>query len=295
VSTNQPTGVIWALSGAFLIGFFSVPWKAANTAGAPAVSALVLLTTAAILSTAVSLISHRRLPRLGRFDWIAAALLAVLSLAGNWVSATAVQTISPSVLTVVQRSEAVFVALVAWPLLGERVHARFWMGLAVATTGLLVLQAPFGDLDPRAVGTSLAVVSACLFGSMVVVTRRLAHLIDLVAVNGVRLWIAVAMWFALYGVPDVLVHAPSEQIWSAAAAGVVGPFGGRLCIMFSSRTLEARLTTLMVLAAPPITLVFAYLVLGDVPSLREVGGGLLMMLGIAIPLVPVSRRPREAS
>lgn len=290
MSTHQRQGFTWALSGALGIGFFSVPWKAANTAGDPAVSALVLLVTAAVLSTGVSLVEHRRLPRLRRFDWIAAVVLAVLSLAGNWVSAMAIQTISPSVLTVVQRSEAVFVALVAWPLLGERVNARFWAGLAVAIAGLVVLHDPFAELDPRAAGMRWAVVAACLFGSMVVVTRRLAHHIDLVAVNGVRLWIAVGLWFALNGVPEALVAAPEAQLWNAAAAGVVGPFFGRLCMMFSSRTLEARLTTLVTLAAPPITLCFAWAVLGTVPEAREIAGGAIMMLGIAIPLVRVPGR-----
>ena len=114
MSGDRRQGVIQALGAAVCIGFFSVPWKAANTAGEPAVSALVLLATAAVFSTLVSLAQHRAWPRLRRFDWIVAALLAGLSLAGNHVSAVAIQSISPSVLTVVQRFEAVFVALVAW-------------------------------------------------------------------------------------------------------------------------------------------------------------------------------------
>ncbi len=293
MSTSQRQGVIWALCGAFCIGFFSVPWKTANAAGDPAVSALVLLATAAVFSTAVSLVQHRSVPRLRRFDWIVAALLALLSLVGNQVSAMAIQTISPSVLTVVQRTEAVFVALVAWPLLGERVNARFWAGLVVALGGLLVLQDPFGEVDPAAVGMRWAVVAACLFGSMVVVTRRFAHMVDLVAVNGVRLWLAVAMWFVVNGVPDTLLEAPRQQVLGAAAAGVVGPFAGRLCMMLSSRTLEARLTTLATLAAPPITLVVAWVALGTEPSWREIGGGLLMMCGIAIPLLGSPRERRE--
>lgn len=293
---TQPPGVVWALCGAVCIGFFSVPWKAANAVGDPAVSALFLLTTAAVLSTAVTIMQHGSLPSLRRFDWIVAALLALLSLAGNHVSAVAVQTISPSVLTVVQRSEAVFVALVAWPLLGERVHARFWVGLFVALSGLLVLQDPFDDLHPGAVGMRWAVVASCLFGSMVIVTRRFAQQVDLVAVNGVRLWLAIGMWFVVNGVPDTLFDAPRTQVVGSVAAGVVGPFAGRLCMMLSSRTIEARLTTLATLAAPPVTLVVAWIALETPPSWREVAGGLLMMTGIAIPLLgPSAEEPAQPS
>ena len=299
MASNRRQGVKFALLGALCLGFFSVPWKTANTAGDPAVSALVLLVTAAVCSTLVSFVQHRAWPRLRRFDWIVAGLLAALSLAGNQVSAIAIQTISPSVLTVVQRFEVVLVALVAWPLLGERVDGRFWVGLALALAGLVVLNDPFAAADPRAVGMRWALLAACLFGSMVIITRRFAHLVDLVAVNGVRLWLAVALWFVVNGVPDALVQAPREQVLNAAAAGIVGPFVGRLFMMFSSLTLEARLTMLATLAAPPVTLGVAFFVLGDVPRGRELAGGALMMLGIAIPLLGAGRgdpdRREEAS
>jgi len=60
-------------------------------------------------------------------------------------------------------------------------------------------------------------------------------------------------------------------------------------MMLSARHLEARKTVLMTLAAPPVTLVVAVIALGDWPSGRELAGGVVMLMGVAIPLFWPSR------
>lgn len=301
MDAERRTGLLWASSAAICIGVFAVPWKAANEAGPPLVSTLVLLVSAASFSTLLTLVQQRRLPTIRRFDWIAASVLAVLTLAGNLASAHAIQTISSSVLTVVQRTEVLVVALLAWPFLGERVEKRFWLGAAVAAVGLLVMRDPFGAqieggaathaaASAKARGVALAVAAASMFGCMALFTRRVIHRIDPVVVNGLRLWISVAFWFALNGVPETLRSASPEQVFWAALTGFIGPFFGRLSMMLSARHLEARLTVLMTLAAPPVTLAVSILVLSDWPSQREGWGGAVMLLGVAIPLLWPARR-----
>ena len=299
-------GLVWAAIAAACIGVFSVPWKAANGAGDPLISTVVLLGSAATFSTILTLVQQRRWPRFRRFDFIAAGVLATLTLAGNLASAHAIQAISSSLMTVVQRTEVLVVALIAWPLLGERVERRFWLGALVAVVGLLLIQDPLDMAGRaglhgveasvlRADGILLALGAAVIFGCMAVFTRRVIQQIDPVAVNGLRLWIAVAFWFAANGVPDALRQAPAEQLGYAAAAGFVGPFMGRLSMMMSARHLEARVTVLMTLAAPPITLMVAVWTIGDWPSPRELVGGVIMLLGVAIPLTWPAKRAGEIS
>jgi drug/metabolite transporter (DMT)-like permease len=55
--------------------------------------------------------------------------------------------------------------------------------------------------------------------------------------------------------------------------------------MNSAKFIEARLTTLVTLAAPPLTLIVAYILLSDLPSTREIQGGILMLTGISIPVI----------
>ena len=60
--------------------------------------------------------------------------------------------------------------------------------------------------------------------------------------------------------------------------------------MQSSRYLEARFTSLILLASPVFAMPMAWLAMGEVPSAHEVEGGAVMLIGIAIPLIGMLRR-----
>ncbi len=281
-------GLLFALASTGGIAGFVVPWKVASEYGASHVNALILLVAAALFNTALGAAQQQALPRFGGFDLRFAALLALLTLAGNLASAAAIAVLSPAVLTVVQRSEVILVALLAWPLIGERVDGRFWIGAAIAGAGLVVLQdplaAPVGEGRWGAAGMGWAAFSAFCFSSMAVFTRKYVQRIDVVSVNALRLWMSVALWFVVNGVPDELLNAAPEQVLYASLAGFFGPFLGRLAMMNAARHLEARFIALATLAAPPVTLLLAFVLLGDLPSAREITGGAIMLVGIALPL-----------
>jgi drug/metabolite transporter (DMT)-like permease len=76
-------------------------------------------------------------------------------------------------------------------------------------------------------------------------------------------------------------------------AGFFGPFMARLCLMNSAKYIEARVTTLVTLAAPPLTLVIAYILLSDLPNAREIQGGIVMLVGISIPVISLMLQARQ--
>jgi len=293
MSNEQRRGFLWALAATLGVASFVIPWKIAAGIGEPATNALLLLVSAAAFNSLLSAYQQRRLLRFGRFEIAVAALLAIFTLLGNLASANAIQLISPAMLTVVQRSEVIIVALLAWPIIGERIDRRFWMGAFVAVCGLLILQNPFASEEIRASGMAWALTSALWFGSMAVVTRRFIHRIDPVSVNALRLWLSVALWFVWYGAPDALFEITGPQAFYTGLAAFFGPFLGRLCMMTSARYIEARYTTLATLAAPPLTLLLGFVILSDLPSEREIFGGVVMLMGIALPVWAWTRRRKS--
>jgi drug/metabolite transporter (DMT)-like permease len=138
VPSDYRRGIAWSLGAALGSGFFVIPWKLANQHGDAATSTFALLGFAALLNTVLGLAQLRGGTRtrvaLGRYElWIALAL-AALSLFGNLASATAIQTLSASLLNVLQRGEVLVVALLAWAMLGERVERRYWLGSMIAAS-----------------------------------------------------------------------------------------------------------------------------------------------------------------
>jgi drug/metabolite transporter (DMT)-like permease len=290
-ASDDRKGLLWAFASAFGVALFVIPWKLANEAGDPAHSVLLLLGAAAILNTLF--VIGRRIAsgaggiRIRRVDVGVAALLASFTLLGNLTSAWAIQDLSPALLNVVLRVDVTLIAILAWLFLGERVEPRFWPGTVVAVLGLVVMQGPMetgslGQLFGAGIGMALA--AAACFSAIGVLTRRFIHQIDPVGVNAVRLWMAVALWFPFNPMPR-FSEIPAEQAFHAVLSAIVGPFLGRLCLMISARYVEARVSALVNLTAPVMTLALAFALLSDWPQRHELLGGAIMIAGISIPLL----------
>lgn len=289
MTLDHRRGFAWALGAALGIAAFNIPWKLASQHGGAASNALLLLVAAALFNTVLTVAQQRALPRFTRTEVLVATGLAGLTVVANVASATAIRGLSPALLTVTQRSEIIIVALLAWPIVGERVERRFWLGAGLALVGLVILNDPFSAPEARVSSMAWALFSAALFASMAVLTRKFIHRIDAIAVNGLRLWLAVLLWFAWYGAPETLREVTPVQVAYTSLAALLGPFAGRLCLMTSARYLEARMTTLTTLAAPPTTLLLGVVFLNDLPDSRDLLGGAIILGGIAIPILAWAR------
>ncbi|MBW2424248.1 MAG: DMT family transporter [Deltaproteobacteria bacterium] len=293
-------GLAWALASAVGGGLMAIPWKLANEAGEPEHSALLLLGVAA-LGNSLLVVGQRVTagsirPKIGLTDLWVAGLLALFTLLGNLASAIAIQELSPALLNVLLRADILFVAVFGWLLLGERVERRFWLATLIALGGLFLMQGPMGEQgigELLGSGTGMAIAAAACFSGLVLVTRRFVHRIDPTAVNAMRLWIAVALWFVFHPWPR-FSQIPGEQVLHAALAAMAGPFLGRLALMLSARYIEARVTTLATLMSPLLTLVLAFVLISDWPQVHELIGGAIMMAGLSIPFLRPPRPPGGA-
>jgi O-acetylserine/cysteine efflux transporter len=228
---------------------------------------------------------HARVPaaRSLGLTLLVSAVIAVLTAAGNYAVAAALTSAAPGLVSVVQQTQVVFVAAVSAALLGERITLRFGVGVAVALAGFVVMSLPAGGAAGGAAGALWALLSAVCFGTMHVITRVVIHRIDPVLVNALRLWFAVALML-----PGRLTGALGLDLatWAlVAGAAFLGPFLGRLCLMYAVRHISASRSALLILAGPVFAFLFAFLVMDIAPTPRELLGGALILAGIALPLL----------
>lgn len=300
---SNPThkGVLAAVFGSFCGACFLIPWKLATRYGPPELLVLVMLSAAALLNSVAAAFqlrgTHSRAagqsPSLPLASSVLlAAAFAVLTLLGNTASAEAVKRIPGALLSVLQRSDVLLVGVLGWLALGERVRPSFWVGSAVACAGLAVLHlraAPEGD-DLEALGVLLGLLSAVCFGSMIVLTRKYITRINLLLLNTLRLWLSVLFWFVINRRVPTSAELSPELLGLGTLAAFFGPFLSRLAVLVSARYVPANVTAFAALATPLMTLGLAALVLGNVPAERELIGGGIMLLGIAIPIASSLRR-----
>lgn len=274
-------------------GAFVIPWKRAAEHGSVSSMVLVMLTTAAVLSSLAMLSPalRRPPPQPGSRKLLAgmSAAFAVLTLVGNSASAAAIGVLSAPLVSVLLRTDVILVAAMGWVLLGERVTARFWLGAALAVVGLWVAQSPgtTGAADP--IGLLLALLAALSFSAMGILTRRYIRHVDPIALNATRLWMSVGLWFATEGLrlPDDLTP---QVIGYSALAALIGPGIARICLMLSARDLEARMTAMVGITGPLWAVLFAWIFLGTLPQQGQLIGGGIIFIGVALPVIQQGSR-----
>jgi O-acetylserine/cysteine efflux transporter len=285
-------GVAFSGAGALCSAAYLFPYKHASRFASPHVLAFGLLLVAAVLNTALVAFSRRRAgaPHRGerRTLWLVSGSLAAVTISGNFCGAQAVSRLEPAITSVLLRTEVVFVGALGVVLLAERFSAALAAGALLALGGLTIMRWPL-QLGSSQAGPLWALGAAASFGFMQVLTRRFIERISPVAVNALRLWLAVGAMALWPGLLRAVAGAGVELWQHLALAGLFGPFLGRLFIMFSLRTLRAAHSALLLLLAPVLAFLMGYALTGVSPTGLELAGGALMLVGIALPSLENAR------
>jgi drug/metabolite transporter (DMT)-like permease len=238
--------------------------------------------------------SRASFARLRRRDAVAAGLAGV-ALAVHfaaWFRAIELTSIAASV-TLVQ-AHPLFVAVGAWALLGERVTRRTVLGIVVTVLGMAGMSA--GDLLGGAagpaplVGDALAVTGAVAAAGYFLAGRSIRQRVPLVpyvvvvyaACTLALLALALAEGLPLLGYP--------RREWLLFLAMAVGPgLFGHTVLNWALGHLQSSVVSASLLGEPVGASLLALVLLGEVPTLATVGGGAVVLVGIA-----VTARAREA-
>lgn len=196
----------------------------------------------------------------------------------------AVATAGPTVTAFVAGLYAVAAAVLAIPLLGERLEAPTLVALAAALLGTVLLSdLPSGG--GSLVGIAIALVAAACFGLYLVLARRWSEPFGL---SGAVVGLATLAMAAI--VPagaalltdDALVlgdpplHAVAAIGWLAVGPGVAAA----VLVVIGMQRLEARLASLFLLLNPPTAAVLGYLLLGERLDPLQLAGAALVLVAI---------------
>lgn len=282
---------VWAfvLAGLLALGFASILVR--YTVPEPGVIvAFWRLAIVVAITTPVLLFRERHaVARLEAADWLrigfAGVMLGLHFIA--WIQAlhhTSVASASVFVAT-----SPLFIALLGWIVLRERVSWRIVVSIGVAMVGaLLIAWADSGEglLFPRApLGNSLALTAALLFSIYILIGRavrqRIGFLPYFVPLN------AVAAVTALAGclIQGVGVST-SFSVFGICVLLAVGPgLLGHGSMILAVRHLRAAVVGLLMLSEPVMAGVLAWILFDEVPSTLSVVGIILVLCSIAVVVV----------
>ncbi|MBZ5541599.1 MAG: DMT family transporter [Acidobacteriia bacterium] len=229
---------------------------------------------------------------------ISRATLAIIAMGGVFFGMdlalynTSILQTSAANATLLGNNTPVFVGLITWLVFRRRPAAAFWIGLAMALSGTLIIL--WGDLARLArlgVGDAMALGASGCFAVYLIVTERVRSSTGTLAFLRVAIASSTIFLFVLNLAMGVSFVVPSGRTWAALLGlGLVSQLGGYLGLTYAMGHLPATATSVSLLAQAPLTAVLAALLLGEPLAATQIFGGALVLGGIGL----ANRKTRPA-
>ena len=237
-----------------------------------------------------------KLPALSRREWKVLWLLGFsgggLHLALQWLG---LHYTTATSATLYLSTAPIFILLLAAPLLGERIAARQWAGVAVSFAGVALIGMQGRLLQPSFnVGDLCALASMAMWGSYTVFLRMRRDALDIVEFLTLVCLLGLALMTPWVSVEFLL--GATLKLTAAGAAAVLYSAIGSLLLAYAGwsyvvkRMGAARAGATMHLM-PAIAVGLAALFLGEYPVWYHFAGVALILVGVAL----ASLRARETA
>ena len=242
-----------------------------------------------------ALAGRESFPR-GRALWVLVASGAALGAHfGFWIASLDYTSVAASVVLV--STMPVFVAILAYLLLGERTSRLSFFGILVALVGTAAIASDASAGSVALLGNVLAIGGALTFAVYVLIGRSQR---TTVGIGVLPYSIVVYSAAALTLLPVALLSGAelwgySRETWLWLWAIALGPqILGHTVLNWALRYVEAAVISGTILAEPVVSALLAWLILAEKPGLATLLGGAVVLLGLFL-LLRGYRAPREKS
>jgi terminal-alkyne amino-acid exporter len=184
----------------------------------------------------------------------------------------------------------IFTALLAVALLGERLPARGWGGVALGFAGATLIALAAGG-GVRLSGGALLVVGAAVAQATFFVSQKaLLGRYGSVALTVWAMALGAAMALPLArGLPGAVGSAPAGALAAVAFLSLGASAVGFCTWAYAVARIDVTVAASSLYAVPPVAALAGWLLLGEVPSALTAVGGAVALTGVAI--TARARRP----
>ncbi len=286
--------------GILAVSTASIIIRYAQAAGGPSllIAAGRMLVAAAVLLGLVAVFDRAHLRRVSAHDLllsIISGLFLALHFAA-WITSLELTSVASSVVLVT--TTPLWVSLASTILLREPPRRQVLAGMLVALvgTGVVALSescrweggiaCSFGDLNLRSTalrGDTLALVGAWMVSGYFLIGRSLRPRMPLRVYALLTYGTAGLVLLAVLGIARIPLapYAGEVYVW-ILALGLIPQLLGHSAFNWALRYLSATLVTVAVLGEPIGSILLAWLLLGEAPTLMQIAGGVLILGGIVV-------------
>jgi drug/metabolite transporter (DMT)-like permease len=199
---------------------------------------------------------------------------------GTWNSS--LRYTSAANATLLGNTAPLWVALFAWLILRQKLKGSFWVGLAFALAGaMIVLGSDFIRHPTIGLGDLLALAAGVFYAGYFIVTERGRQKMDTLSYVWLVDVIATLTLLAItLGLRMPLTGYPTQSYLAFFGAATVSQVGGYLAIVYALGHLPASIVSPTLIGQPVVTALLAIPLLGEALRTEQWVGGIVVLMGI---------------
>jgi len=250
-----------------------------------AIASLVLIPIASIKSTK----SLNKLSRRDIFLILLSSVFIALHFA-LWITSLDYTSIASSVVLVT--SHPAFVAVISYFLWGERLNKLTIGGIAVALIGIIFVNYGGLTFGSRALwGDLLALMAGFSMGAYLVIGGQLRARIDILSYLAIIYTCSavILLTATLISGHSLFGYSPTTYLMLILLA-LIPQLIGHSCLNLAVRLIPVTLVSVAILGEPVGASLLGYFILDEMPTVKEIVGGVLILGGVFIVM---RRRPKD--
>jgi len=224
---------------------------------------------------------------LSRQGWLWLGLFTTSSFLAIWIFWEGVQRIDPSLAAFVNRAEVPIAIFLGVVFLRERFSRLEILGMIISIAGIVVMRLTLRF--EYSAGFWLVLLGALFFGITEFVSKIAVRHVEPVVLAYLRNGMMALVYWMIFlaGGEDL---GGLSRVWQGVVAlGIVGPILSRMLYLLALKRVELSRVAVISQSQPVFVILIALLFLGQLPTFREVLGGILITTGSLIMIL--YRRP----
>jgi len=232
----------------------------------------------------------RRALAISRRGWLWLGLFTLSS----WVALLAfwagVQKMDPTLAAFLNRSEMLVAILLSMVFLKERFNRIELAGALLSIVGIIIMRMTLRV--EYSTGFWLVLTGSLFFGITEFVSKIAVRYVDPTVLTYIRgAFLALGYWL-VFGVRGDDFKGLNNVWIGVIALGLVGPLFARILYLRALARLDLSKVAVISQGQPVVVIIIALLALGQLPTMREVYGGIFLIAGCLVMILGRKKRPR---
>jgi uncharacterized membrane protein len=244
-----------------------------------------IFSIATVILALVTLSSHgfKAAFKQSRQGWFWLAMFTAASWLAIWAFWAGVQKMDPSLAAFINRLEVLIAITLGIIFLGERLNRIEVLGAVISVIGIIVMKMTLRIEYSE--GFWLVLIGSIFFGVTEFVSKVAVKHVEPVALAFVRnMFLAVMYWIVVLAAG--ISFDGIGRVWiGVMALGLLGPVMARMVYLLALKRLELSKVAVISQSQPVFVIIIALLALGQLPSVKEIYGGILLTTGCLIMIL----------